>query len=106
MWAPVRVVPAGKPVTVTVKSALAAVMLPAASLVLCIVTVTVPLADASALVVGVGNSLPGSSVAVNFGSAGGVGAAGVSLPQLTAAASTSPSAKIEKPDFMCESSRV
>src|SRR5438105_12642419 len=105
MCAPVSVVPAGKPVSVTVKSAVDAVMLPAASLVLCIVTVTVPLPDASAFVVGVGASLPGSSVAVNFGSGAGVGVAGVSLPQLTAAASVSPSAKIEKRDFIY-SSRV
>src|SRR5688572_27420838 len=74
MCAPVSVVPAGKPVTWTVKSYVAPVMLLAASRVIVIVICIVPLADASALVTA-GTSLPGNRMAVNratFGFAEGV----------------------------------
>src|SRR6478609_3582397 len=103
MWAPVSTVFGGNPCSVTVKSAVDAVILPAASFVLCIVIVTVPLPVASAFVTGVGASFDGSKVAVNFGSGAGVGVAGVSLPQPNAAI-VSPRAKAERGrrDGMCK----
>jgi hypothetical protein len=64
MWAPVSTVFAGKPVRLTSKSAVAAVMFPDESLVVFNVTVTVPLPLASALLTG-GTSFAGRSVAVN-----------------------------------------
>src|SRR5215470_17184405 len=81
-------------------------MLPLASFVLCMVIVTVPLPLASPLVTA-GTSLAGESVAVNFGSAAGVGVAGLSLPQ-PVAASVSPRATADryKRGVMCKSSRV
>src|SRR5687767_11159600 len=76
MCAPVRVVPALKPVTWTVKSYVAPVMLLAASRVSVIVICMVPLAPASALLGGIGGtSLAGNRIAVNratFGFAEGV----------------------------------
>src|SRR5262249_52689331 len=103
--APVRVVPAGNRWSVTVKSAVAAVTLPDASFVGCIVTVTVPLPETSPPTTAV-VSLPGDNVAVNFGSAGGVGVDGVSLPQPNAA-SVSPRARTGRGSraFMCEPSK-
>src|SRR5262249_54375573 len=104
--APVKVVPAGNPDSVTVKSAVAAVTLPDASFVGCTVTVTVPLPVTSPPTTAV-VSFPGKSVAVNFGSAAGVGVAGLSLPQ-PVAASVSPRATADryKRGVMCKSSRV
>src|SRR5215467_14201803 len=103
MWAPVSTVFGGNPCSVTWKSAFDAVMLPAASFVLCIVIVTVPLPLASAFVTGVGASFDGSKVAVNFGSGAGDGVDGVSLPQPNAA-SVSPRAKADRArrDDMCK----
>src|SRR4051794_36958125 len=66
-------VPAGKPVRLTTKVAVAAVMLPAASLVVTNVIVDVPLPLASAPVMA-GTSFAGDSVATNVGLVGVVGA--------------------------------
>src|SRR5436305_8548924 len=64
--------PAGKPVRLTTKVTLAAVMLFAASRVTTIVIVALPLTVDSALVTG-GTSLAGESAAVNVGLVGVVG---------------------------------
>src|SRR5262249_39064672 len=76
----VNVVPAGNPVTFTVASMVAAVMLPAASLVRLNVRLEVPEPPASDPVTG-GTSLAGSNVALNVDDAAGegVGVVGVSL---------------------------
>src|SRR5215475_2070146 len=104
--APVSVVPAGNPDSVTVKSAVAAVTLPDASFVACTVTATVPLPVTSPPTTAV-VSFDGRSVAVNFGSAAAVGVAGLSLLQSTAA-SMRPRATADKYErgVMCKSSRV
>src|SRR4051812_11627774 len=89
MWAPVSAVPFGKPVVVTLKSAVAAVMLPAESFVRLRVMVAVPAPDASALDAGTaGTSFEGNNVAVNFGGRA-VGVVGVSF--LSHAANVRPS---------------
>src|SRR5215210_3778257 len=83
MWAPVSVVPEGNPLRSIVKSPLAAVMVPAESLVRFRFRVIVPLAPASALVTG-GTSLAGDKVAVNFTTLALDGVVGVFEPHPTA----------------------
>src|SRR3954470_22249172 len=73
-------VPAGKFDMFTTNVAVAAVMLPAASLVVTIVTVAVPEPLASGPVIA-GLSLAGDRVAVNVGLVGVVGAVDDELPQ-------------------------
>src|ERR1700716_73306 len=73
-------VPAGNPERFTTNVAVAAVTLPAASFVVTIVTVAVPLPEASAPWIA-GFSWAGDSAAVNVGLVGVVGAAGDELPQ-------------------------
>src|SRR5687767_3326740 len=66
MCAPVRLVFGGKPDMTTVKSAVADVMFCAESRLTCSTTLTLPLADASALVTG-GTSFVGNNCVVNVG---------------------------------------
>ena len=70
--------PGGKPVRVTTKSAVAAVMSPAAFLPMFNVIVTVPLPLASAFETG-GTLLAGRSIAVNFGATAAVASVGASV---------------------------
>src|SRR6187399_3071706 len=87
MWAAVSVVPLGNPAAVTLKSAVAAVMVPAASFVRLNVMVAVPDPSRSAFDTG-GTSFAGNKAAVNFvGRA--VGVVGVSF--LSHAANVRPS---------------
>ena len=79
MWRRVIDVPAGNPLMLTTNVMVAAVTLPAVSLVATIVTVAVPLPLASAPVTA-GTSLAGDSVATNVGLVGVVGAVD-ELPQ-------------------------
>src|SRR4051812_9400822 len=96
MWAAVIGVPAGNPVTSTLKSAVAAVIAPPASLVRFSVIVAVPRPLFSAFVTA-GTSFEGNSVAVNFTVVGLVveGVVGVFEPQ-PAARIVRPATRIDK----------
>src|SRR5262245_21000189 len=98
----VRAVPAGNPVTETVASMVAAVMVPAGSLVTLNLSVAVPDPFASVPLIG-GTSLDGSSAAVNVTEEGdaGDGVVGVSSPH-AAARDPRRSNPIRARDFMTD----